>query len=147
MRVRRRGEAAGRDTDAVDAGDGAAGAAEPLPLGVHRPLARQLRTAYSPRVSDVALRNKVKALVIGDPDDSLAYARAEAQAVAEVLRDHGIEVALRLGPPGDLGLGKYGVEPADLFDVVTLLQDIGRGIPFASACLLSASTSKWMCVP
>jgi CHAT domain-containing protein len=93
-----------------------------LPLAVHRPLARQLRTAYSPRVADLASRQKLKALVIGDPDGSLEYARAEAKAVAQVLRDHGIEVAIRLGPPAELGLGKYGEEPADLFDIVTLLQ-------------------------
>lgn len=93
-----------------------------LPLAVHRPLARQLRTAYSPRVTDVASRQELKALVIGDPDGSLEYARAEAKAVAQVLRDHGIEVAIRLGPPAELGLGKYGEAPADLFDIVTLLQ-------------------------
>jgi hypothetical protein len=93
-----------------------------LPLAVHRPLARQLRTAYSPRVADSASREHLKALVIGDPDDSLEYARAEAKAVAEVLRQHGIEVFLRLGPPDELRLGKYGADPADLFDVITLLQ-------------------------
>lgn len=93
-----------------------------LPLAVHRPLARQLRTAYSPRVADSASRDRLKALVIGDPDDSLEYARAEAKAVAEVLGRRGIEVVLRLGPPDELRLGKYGADPADLFDVITLLQ-------------------------
>ncbi len=93
-----------------------------LPLAVHRPLARQLRTTYSPRVADPASQDRLKALVIGDPDDSLAYARAEAKVVAEVLGRRNIEVVLRLGPPDELRLGKYGAEPADLFDVITLLQ-------------------------
>jgi CHAT domain-containing protein len=93
-----------------------------LPLAVHRPLARQLRTTYSPRISDPASPDRLKALVIGDPDDSLEYARAEAQAVAEILGRRGIDVVVRLGPPDELRLGKYGADPADLFDVITLLQ-------------------------
>lgn len=93
-----------------------------LPLAVHRPLARQLRTTYSPRVADPVSPDRLKALVIGDPDDSLEYARAEAKAVAEILGRRGIEVVLRLGPPDELRLGKYGADPADLFDVITLLQ-------------------------
>ena len=99
--------------------DSAAGRA---PLAVHRPLARQLRTAYSPRVAARISRDRLKALVIGDPDDSLEYARREAQAVAELLGARGIEVVLRLGAPDELRLGKYGTDPADLFDVITLLQ-------------------------
>lgn len=88
------------------------------PLGVLRPVARQLRTAYSPRIGDVAARSRLKALVIGDPDDSLDYARAEAQQVAEILRKKMIHVELRLGAPDGLGLGN----DADLYDVVALLQ-------------------------
>ncbi len=93
-----------------------------LPLAVYRPVARQLRTTYSPRTADPASPGRLKALVIGDPDDSLEYARAEAKAVAEILGRRGIEVVLRLGPPDELRLGKYGADPADLFDVITLLQ-------------------------
>ena len=93
-----------------------------LPLAVHRPLARQLRTSYSPRVADRITRTRLKALVIGDPDDSLEYARGEAQAVAELLGARKIEVVLRLGAPDELRLGKWGADPADLFDVITLLQ-------------------------
>lgn len=93
-----------------------------VPLGVHRPLARQLRTTYSPRTGELAVPERLKALVIGDPDDSLEFARAEAKAVAEVLRDRGIDVVLRIGAPDELGLGRHGADPADLFDVITLLQ-------------------------
>lgn len=92
------------------------------PLGLHRPLARQLRTAYSPRPVEAFARRSLKALVIGDPDDSLEYARREALAVASILKHHGIEVSLHLGSPDELGLGRYkDVEPADLYDVVGLL--------------------------
>jgi CHAT domain-containing protein len=93
-----------------------------LPLAVHRPLARQLRTTYSPRIADPVSPDRLKALVIGDPDDTLEYARAEAKAVAEILGRRGIDVVLRLGPPDELRLGKYGADPADLFDIIALLQ-------------------------
>jgi CHAT domain-containing protein len=64
-----------------------------------------------------------KALVIGDPDGTLAAAREEAKAVAEVLADHKLKVDLRIGPPDVLGLGSEpDIEPADLFEVLELLQ-------------------------
>jgi hypothetical protein len=93
-----------------------------LPLSVRRPLARQLRTTYSPRIAQWDPRGIVKALVIGDPDDSLPYARKEAAAVARQLEGDGIDVELRIGAPDALGLGQDGREPADLFEVVGLLQ-------------------------
>jgi hypothetical protein len=93
------------------------------PLGVLRPLARQLRTAYSPRPSDVVVRATWKALVIGNPDGSLPAAAVEARAVAAALREAGIEVELRIGPPDVLGLGTDPeIDPADLFETVELLQ-------------------------
>ena len=93
-----------------------------LPLAVQRPLARQLRTSYSPRAGAWDPRAGVRALVIGDPDGSLEYARKEARAVAKLLEQHGITVDLRLGAADELGLGRYGAEPAELFEILALLQ-------------------------
>ena len=93
------------------------------PLGILRPLARQLRTAYSPRPSDVVVRTSWRALVIGNPDGSLPAAASEARAVRDNLVKAGISVELRIGPPDVLGLGtEQDVDPADLFEVVELLQ-------------------------
>ena len=93
-----------------------------LPLAVRRPLARQLRTTYSPRIAHWDPRGISRALVIGDPDDSLPYARAEAEAVARLLTDDGVVVELRVGAPDELGLGRDGRKAADLFEIVGLLQ-------------------------
>lgn len=68
------------------------------------------------------MRGALKALVIGDPDDSLEYALDEARKVAALLRQHHIEVELRLGSADELGLGRHAeCEPADLYDIVALL--------------------------
>ena len=72
-------------------------------------------------MADRITRSRLKALVIGDPDDSLEYACDEAKAVAERLGARKIEVFLRLGAPDEHRLGKWGADPADLFDVITLL--------------------------
>lgn len=97
--------------------------ADGAPLGVLRPVARQLRTAYSPRPPDGILRRQWKALVIGNPDGTLPAAAAEAQEVAKLLEKHQINVHLRIGPPDELGLGSVpDVLPADLYDIVGLLQ-------------------------
>jgi hypothetical protein len=95
-----------------------------MPLGVLRPLARQLRTSYSPRPSDtVGSRTRLKALVIGDPDGTLPAAAQEAKSVYATLKGKGLAVDLRIGPPDVLELGSEpGVEPADLYDVLELLQ-------------------------
>jgi hypothetical protein len=93
------------------------------PLAVLRPVARQLRTSYSPRASGVVTRSTWKALIIGDPDGSLPAARAEAETVKKVLSDCGLTVDVRMGPPDALGLGpQLGDEPADLYEILELLQ-------------------------
>lgn len=92
------------------------------PIGIARPVARQLRTSYSARPADVIARRTPRALVIGDPDDSLACAREEARAVAAILEGH-FDVELRLGSADELRLGRIkGIRPADLYDIVGLLQ-------------------------
>lgn len=96
------------------------------PLAVARPLARQLRTTYSPRPFDPRVRQSLKALVIGDPGGpgvELPAAREEAEAVAKVLEKHGIETKLRLGAPEDgTGAGtKKGVPAAEYLEVIELL--------------------------
>ena len=93
------------------------------PLAVHRPVARQLRTAYSPRAVDAVLTRKWRALVIGDPEGNLPAARTEARDVAATLKSQGLEVESRIGPPDVLGLGSEpGIDPADLLEVLQLLQ-------------------------
>lgn len=96
------------------------------PLAVARPVARQLRTFYSPRPFDLAGTRGLKALVIGDPGGlglALPEARKEAQAVAKTLGECGVESLLLLGPPEEgTGAGEVaGVLPADLFEVVVKL--------------------------
>lgn len=94
-----------------------------LPLGVKRPVSRQLRTAYGPRPSMIAVRLEWKALVIGDPDGSLPASAEEAAAVAKILISHGVKTELRIGPPSELGLGsRPDILAADVYDVLELLQ-------------------------
>ncbi|MFN0243087.1 MAG: CHAT domain-containing protein [Planctomycetota bacterium] len=75
------------------------------PIAVRVPLARQLRTTYSPPPSAPrAPSAKLRALVVGDPGDpaqrmDLPGARREAQRVAEILESCGVEVELMLGAP------------------------------------------------
>jgi len=99
------------------------------PLGIARPIARQLRTFYSPRPFEPQVREKCKALLIGDPsclekeDPFFERARAEIQQVAKVLQDHDVEYDLLLGAP-EPGTGAgvvEGVSAADYFDVIDLL--------------------------
>jgi hypothetical protein len=98
-------------------------AAEGVPLGVRRPVARQLRTSYSPRVGGDSTRTGLRVLVIGNPESNLDYAEREARQVARLFRDHKIDVDARIGAPDELGLGRRpGDEPADLFEIVGLLQ-------------------------
>ncbi|MGH3688242.1 MAG: CHAT domain-containing protein [Pseudonocardiaceae bacterium] len=86
---------------AHDAGD------EPEPLAIQQCLSRQMRTSYARTDPEESSVEKMRALVIGDPGDpnrgqSLPEARIEAAAVADVLREHKIEVDLFIGPPGSI---------------------------------------------
>ncbi len=100
------------------------------PLAVRRPIARQLRTIYSPRVSVAESSEKPTALVIGDPDDTLEAARNEAAAVAKLLRGRGLSVDVCIGRPNRLGRGQFMLsdepkqfaDPADLFRIIERLQ-------------------------
>lgn len=75
-------------------------------IALVRPVARQLRTAYSaPPAAEAPAGGPLRALVVGDPGDpdagfSLPGARSEAFRVAEILEDLGVEVTLMLGAPG-----------------------------------------------
>jgi hypothetical protein len=97
------------------------------PLGVAQPVARQLRTAYSPRLEELGARQELRILVVGDPGDpamgySLQHARDEAVEVAKLLRSHGLTVTLLVGAPEDgteAGpLYDHHIPPAAYFDVV-----------------------------
>ena len=104
------------------------------PLGVARPVARQLRTQYSPRPSEIGTRDKLRVLVIGDPGDpargeSLPDTHGEAQVVWDILAGSDRidkENSLRLvGAPADGTLAgplfDQGIPPADYFEVVQRL--------------------------
>jgi len=106
------------------------------PLGVARPVARQLRTLYSPRPAETGTRRAVRALVVGDPGDprrghALDGARQEALAVWAVLTSSalidGAGSRLLIGPPAEgTGAGTVvhkgeRIAPADYFEVVQLL--------------------------
>jgi CHAT domain len=100
-----------------------------IPLGVARPIARQLRTAYSPRPEEPPPRQKLRILVIGDPGDpdlgySLEHARYEAREVYKLLKGYpSVDAHLLIGAPEDgTGAGPYeGIAAADYFEVVPLL--------------------------
>jgi hypothetical protein len=106
------------------------------PLGVARPVARQLRTLYSPRPAETGARRALRALVVGDPGDprrghALDGARQEALAVWAVLQSSPlIDVSgsrLLIGPPaegtsaGTVVHEGERIPPADYFEVVQLL--------------------------
>ncbi|MFN0059954.1 MAG: CHAT domain-containing protein [Planctomycetota bacterium] len=104
------------------------GGAALRPVGVAVPVARQLRTAYSPapvipRTADRPLR----ALVIGDPGDpklgdDLPGARREALAVMKQLLAANVEVEARIGCTTESRRGELrGIRPADRFEVLELL--------------------------
>ena len=99
------------------------------PLSVQLPLARQLRTVYSPApLPRPVARGKIRALVIGDPGDptigdGLEGARAEALRVVELLsaRDD-VEVDARIGAPSVPREGPLsGIKPANRLDILSLL--------------------------
>lgn len=100
------------------------------PIGLLRPVARQLRTQYSETISlgGAARRRTINALVIGDPGDpdeglNLPHARVEARKVARMLSDLAaggldIEVDLLIGAPN---YTDRGVPPATRLEVVRRL--------------------------
>jgi hypothetical protein len=99
-----------------------------VPLGLDQPLARQLRTSYSPPPLEPAVPSpRLRALVIGDPGDpaqglALEGARQEALDVAALLRARGVEVDLRIGALNVPRTGPLrGTEPATLLGVLRLL--------------------------
>jgi hypothetical protein len=99
-------------------------AAEDLPVSVSAPLARQLRTPYSPRAEDARQRRIQRALVIGDPGDgeaALPKCRDEAKAVYDILTKHHIATTLRIGPTNTTDVLPVPAEPAGFFDTLVLL--------------------------
>jgi pimeloyl-ACP methyl ester carboxylesterase len=100
------------------------------PIGLLGPVARQLRTSYSPPPSRAASpRARLRALVIGDPGDpktgfSLPGARQEAIEVYRLLKERGLDVTAMIGAPGvDRDEELAGFPPADLIEVLALLND------------------------
>jgi pimeloyl-ACP methyl ester carboxylesterase len=102
------------------------------PLAVDLPLARQMRTQYSPSpLPPRPPRDRLRALVIGDPGDpakgeDLPGARREALHVAGLLRERGVTVEARIGAPSVPREGELlGVKAADRIEVLGLLLDGG----------------------
>ena len=97
-----------------------------LAIALTRPLARQLRTRYSPRPYELPRRSGWRALVVGDPASgalALPSTHQEAKDVASLLTDRGLHCTLMLGAP-DPGTGAgpvEGVAPADYAELVDLL--------------------------
>ncbi len=100
-----------------------------MPLSVGKPVARQLRTSYSPAPTRQArATGEIRALVIGDPGDpekgeDLPGARSEALKVKELLeaRDD-VVVEARIGAPNTPREDAlYDVKPADRLEVLSLL--------------------------
>ncbi|NRF65781.1 CHAT domain-containing protein [Aquincola sp. S2] len=97
------------------------------PLAVRRPLARQLRTRYSPRPGESVRGGLPRVLIIGDPASgtgALPSARVEAKELGTWFKEHEVDCTVLIGPP-EAGTGagtEAGYEPAEYVEVVTLLQ-------------------------
>lgn len=98
------------------------------PLALESPLARQLRTSYSPPPSRAAPPSgTLRALVVGDPGDperglDLEGARREALEVTKLLRAHGVVVDVLIGAPNVARAGELaGIPPATVIEVLRLL--------------------------
>ena len=103
-----------------------------VPLSVSAPLARQIRTQYSPSpLPPRPPRDRLRALVVGDPGDpakgeDLPGAQREALQVAALLRERGVTVEARVGAPSVPREGPLReVRPADRLEVLGLLLDGG----------------------
>jgi CHAT domain/Lecithin:cholesterol acyltransferase len=99
-----------------------------VPLALDAPVARQLRTSYSPPPSRaVPSGAPLRALVVGDPGDperglSLEGAQREALEVTALLRGHGVTVDVLIGAPNTPRDGPLrDIAPATVFDVLHLL--------------------------
>lgn len=114
------------------------GDADGEPLGVRFPVARQLRTTYSPAPARGAtLDRPLRALVIGDPGDpdeglDLPGARRESLGVYELLKARSatsngrLEVEARIGAPSVPREGPLAeIPPADRLEVLYLLMKGG----------------------
>jgi pimeloyl-ACP methyl ester carboxylesterase len=98
------------------------------PLALETPLARQLRTSYSPPPSRAAVpAPTLRALVVGDPGDperglDLEGARREALEVRKLLLAHGVVVDALIGAPNVPRDGELAdIPPATVIDVLRLL--------------------------
>jgi len=98
------------------------------PLALTKPMARQLRTSYSPiPPRPYEPKAKLRALVIGDPGDpdkglSLEGARIEALEVAAMLRGLGVEVDPLIGAENVPREGPLlAVAPATKYEMLRLL--------------------------
>lgn len=68
------------------------------PICLERPVARQIRTTYSPRPTMLRRKTeRLRVLVIGDPLDNLPHARDEAHSVARFMHGLGYEVNTFIG--------------------------------------------------
>ncbi|HEX6851984.1 MAG TPA: CHAT domain-containing protein [Candidatus Polarisedimenticolaceae bacterium] len=103
-------------------------------VGLRRPVARQLRTTFSPpprREPESGAR--LRALVVGDPGDperseDLPGARVEAREVSDLLGSCGVEVELLIGAPSNGGGPIAGIPPARRLDVLRKLMTGGFDI-------------------
>jgi CHAT domain len=110
----------------------------PEPVALRVPVARQLRTSYSPPPApDTRAPGKLRALVVGDPGDpakgeDLPGARDEALQVYEILQAKGVEVTLMIGPPAARGATRdpklRGIASASRLEVLGLLMAGGWDI-------------------
>jgi hypothetical protein len=110
-----------------------------LPLALSVPIARQLRTTYSPPPISAPGRRIETALVIGDPGEGeygLPECREEAKDIAAQLSAAGIKTTLLVGSPRDVtGVLPAGARPASmvavqqlLFSGVDLVHYCGHGV-------------------
>lgn len=103
-------------------------------IALHKQVARQLRTEYSPPPAPEANPGRARrALVVGDPGDlakgfSLPGARREALRVAEILSSFGLEVACYVGAATDPDQPALGVPPATRLDILDRLLEGGWDI-------------------